>query len=247
MVDGAEACGYARIPPVEQAIAAHLCPFSSSLRSEAMLPSKPCRMTAHIAEKAYAASGEAASALHTMAVLQVFQAQLLRSLDGEEPNPDGVRDLRVATDFAHMATKRTAQAIGRSMGFMVSLHCHQWLMLTDLKEVDKRALLNAPLSPSGLFGDAVNAVIERFTEDQKRSRAMSQVLLRRSAAQPPSRHRSASVRSAQRPAKQPTPAAPSTAAAAEPAVRPKQWRDAPKKHYGPRRDRRSGGGPKPCS
>lgn len=250
LVDGAETRGYARIPPVEQTIAAHLCPSTSSLRPEAALPSKPCRMTAHIAEKAYAASGEAASALHTMAVLQVFQAQLLRSLDGNEPDPDGVRDLRAATDFALMATKRTAQAIGRSMGFMVALHRHLWLTLADLKEADKRALLNAPLSPAGLFGDAVDAVVQRFAEDQKRSRAMSQVLPRRSA-QPPSRHRSSSARSSQRPVKQPMPAAPSPAAAPEPTVRPKQWRDMPRKRHGPRKDRRPGGGsasrPKPSS
>ncbi|XDV10937.1 hypothetical protein PO909_000035 [Leuciscus waleckii] len=39
---------------------------------------EPCRATAHIAEKAYVSAGYAASALHTMAVLQVFQTRLLR-------------------------------------------------------------------------------------------------------------------------------------------------------------------------
>ncbi len=33
-------------------------------------------MSTHVADKAYAASGEAISVLHTMAVLQVYQAQL---------------------------------------------------------------------------------------------------------------------------------------------------------------------------
>lgn len=59
----------------------------SAIFTELALPSKPCRMTAHLAERAYAASGKAASALHTMPVLQVFQAQLLRSLDGGEREP----------------------------------------------------------------------------------------------------------------------------------------------------------------
>ncbi len=60
-----------------------------------------------------------ASALHAMAVLQVFQAKLLQSLEGGTASPEAVNDLRAATDFALMATKRAAQVIGRTMGFMV--------------------------------------------------------------------------------------------------------------------------------
>ena len=74
--------GYVRMPPVEETVAAHLCPSSSALGSNRSLPSKPCRFTAHQADKAYASAGEAASALHAMAILQVFQAKLLQSLDG---------------------------------------------------------------------------------------------------------------------------------------------------------------------
>ncbi|XP_059366460.1 uncharacterized protein LOC132105393 [Carassius carassius] len=166
-VDGAEARGYTRIPPVEESIAAHLCPSSASLKTGATLPSRPFRLTTHVADKAYSASGEAISALHTMAVLQVFQAQLLKSLDEGRADPEAFKDLHAATDFALKATKKTAQAIGRSMGYMVVLHRHLRLTLTELKDADRRALLNAPVSPSGLFGDAVKAIAERFSEAQK--------------------------------------------------------------------------------
>ncbi len=74
------------------------------------------------------------SALHAMAVLQVFQAKLLQSLEGGTSSPEAVSDLRAATDFALMATKRTAQAIGRTMGFMVVQQRHLWLTLVDLKD-----------------------------------------------------------------------------------------------------------------
>nr|XP_055041699.1 uncharacterized protein LOC129429202 [Misgurnus anguillicaudatus] len=156
-VDGGEAHGYVRIPPVEENVAAHLCPASATLGADRGLPSKPCRMTAHLAEKAYSSSGEAVAALHAMAILQVFQAKILQSLDGAV-DADTVRNLRAATDFALMATKLSAQAIGKSMGFLVVLHRHLWLTLAELKDNERKALLNAPITPAGLFGDAVEGI-----------------------------------------------------------------------------------------
>lgn len=243
-VDGAEARGYTRIPPVEESIAAHLCPSSASLKTGATLPSRPCRLTAHVADKAYAASGEAISALHTMAVLQVFQAQLLKSLDEGGADPEAFKDLRAATDFALKATKKTAQAIGRSMGYMVVLHRHLWLTLTELKDADRRALLNAPVSPSGLFGDAVEAIAERFSEAQKRSRAMNHFLPRRAAAQPSARSRSSSA--SNRPSKRPPAASTASAPDPEPSVRAKTpWQRTPKerRHGFKKGGNRPGGAP----
>ncbi len=100
-MDGAEAHGYVRSPPVEETIAAHLCPAAAkTLGSDISLPSKPCRTTAHLANKAYASDGEAASALHVMAVLQVFQAKLLQAAEGGALTVKATKDLRAATDFA---------------------------------------------------------------------------------------------------------------------------------------------------
>ncbi|KAL0182554.1 hypothetical protein M9458_021929, partial [Cirrhinus mrigala] len=74
--------GYSKLPPVEEAVAAHLCPPSAlGLKAHAAHPSKPCRTASDLANRAYAAAGQAGSELHTMAVLQVFQAKLLRSMD----------------------------------------------------------------------------------------------------------------------------------------------------------------------
>ncbi len=119
-VDEAEPHGYVRMPPIEETVTAHLCPASAkTMGSDISLPSKPSRMTAHLASKAYSSAGEGASALHAMAVFQVFQAKLLQSLEGGTISPDAVNDLRAVTDFMLMATMRAAQAIGRAMGFMV--------------------------------------------------------------------------------------------------------------------------------
>jgi hypothetical protein len=192
-VDEAGDHGYLRIPPVEETVAAHLCPSAPALGSDRSLPSRACRFTAHQANKAYGAAGEAVSALHAMAVLQVLQAKQLKSLDGAASvDADAIRDLRSATDLALLATKRSAQAIGRSMGYLVVLHRHLWLTLSDVQEADRKTLLNAPISPAGLFGDAVEKVTERYSETQKKAKAMSHVIPRRAPMPPPPQPRSRS-------------------------------------------------------
>ncbi|KAL0177570.1 hypothetical protein M9458_026464, partial [Cirrhinus mrigala] len=77
------------------------------------------------------------------------------------------KKLRSATDLALRATKKTAQGIGRCMGSLVTLQRHLWLTLTDMRESEKAQLLDAPISPLGLFGDAVGS--EKFLEAQKQS------------------------------------------------------------------------------
>lgn len=49
--------------------------------------------TAHIAEKAFISARQAASALHTMAVPQMFQAKLLKSLDENGQNTETFKEL----------------------------------------------------------------------------------------------------------------------------------------------------------
>ncbi|KAI2658972.1 ORF V: Enzymatic polyprotein [Labeo rohita] len=48
-----------------------------------------------------------------------------------------------------------------------------------MKEKDRVFLLDAPLSPSGLFGDAVNAVVDRYQEARKQAAAFQRFLPRR--------------------------------------------------------------------
>ncbi len=134
-----------------------------------------------------------------------------------------------------MATKRAAQAIGRTMGFMVVQQRHLWLTLADLKDADRKVLLNAPITPSGLFGDAVQLIIERFAEAQKRAKAMSHVMPRRSF-QPPSRSRSSSAtRPPQRRKERPAAANVAAAPRRDSDVRRKVWPGPGKRRQGQRR------------
>ncbi len=76
---------------------------------------------------------------------------------------------------------------------MVVLQRHLWLNLADLKDADRKVLLNAPVTPSGLFGDAVESITERFAETQKRAKAMSHMMPRRAFQQQTARSRSSSA------------------------------------------------------
>ncbi len=148
-----------------------------------VLPTKPLRGSSALLGKGYAAAGQAGACLHTMAVLQAYQADLLKELDeGEQISSSDVGELRRTADLALRATKETARAIGRSMAAMVAAERHLWLTLSDMKEKDRVVLMDAPLAPSGLFGDAVNSVVDRFQEASKQAAAFQRFLPRRSIA-----------------------------------------------------------------
>ncbi len=73
------------MPQLDESVAAHLCPPTAiGWKVKASHPSKPCRTTSALAGRSYASAGQAASALHSMAVLQVYQAKLLSASQGAE-------------------------------------------------------------------------------------------------------------------------------------------------------------------
>ncbi len=87
-LDGGVDRGYAGIPQVERAVAVHLCPRNAATwRNRPRLPSKACKLTAALAAKAYSAAGQAAAALHAMAILQVHQAKALKQVHEGSTDP----------------------------------------------------------------------------------------------------------------------------------------------------------------
>ncbi len=182
-LDGGAARGYTEVPPVERSVAMQLCPRTASTwRGNPLLPSRACRHSSALTGSAYAACGEAASALHAMALLQVHQAKALRDLHEGGHDPGVLSELRTATDLALRATKVTARSLGRAMSTMVVQERHLWLCLADMKEADKARFLNAPVSQTGLFGDAVENFAQQFSAAQKQTEAIRHILPRRAAA-----------------------------------------------------------------
>ncbi len=93
-----------------------------------------------------------------MSVLQAYQAELLKEIDeGEDIKNYDIAELLRVTDMSIWATKDTARAIGRSMADLVATERHLWLTLSQINYKE-----GAPIAPSGLFGDAVNIVVDRF-------------------------------------------------------------------------------------
>ncbi|XP_058609037.1 serine/threonine-protein phosphatase 4 regulatory subunit 3-like [Onychostoma macrolepis] len=108
------------MPLVEETLASYLSVGETSSLKTPSLPSKPLQETSRLNGRAYAAAGQAVALLHTMAVLQAYQADLLKDLDkGQGLSPDEVAELRRTTDLALRATKQAATDMGRSMAAMV--------------------------------------------------------------------------------------------------------------------------------
>ncbi len=170
--------GYTAMPVIEDTLASHLSPsLAPSWKSRPLLPSKPCRTTSALIGKSYIAAGQAGMALHTMAILQAYQADVLKEMDeGTGLTPEAMKELRRATDLALRATKHTARAVGRSMA---AAERHLWLNLTEIREKEKVFLMDAPISQSGLFGEAVNAVVDKFRSAKTQSAALKQFMPRR--------------------------------------------------------------------
>ncbi|KAI2650818.1 Transposon Ty3-G Gag-Pol polyprotein [Labeo rohita] len=185
-LDGGPARGYTEVPQVERAITMHLCPQNAaSWRGRPRLPSRACKFSSAQVAKAFAASGQAASALHAMAILQVYQAKVLKDLHEGVPDPELLHEPRSVTDYALRATKVTAQALGRAMSTMVVQERHLWLNLAEMRDAEKARFLDAPISQAGLFGETVEEFAQQFSTVKQQTEAIKHILPRHAASAGP--------------------------------------------------------------
>ncbi len=89
--------------------------------------------------------------------------------------------------MALRATKQAATDMGRSVAAMVVMERRLWVNLADIGKKEKGSLLDAPVSPSKLFGTSVKAVVEKFREANARSVAFKTFIPRRSRSEPEQR------------------------------------------------------------
>lgn len=76
--------GYGMMTKVEETLAAYLSPDAVLSLKAPTLPIKPCRTTSYLAGKVDMAASQAGTCLHTIEIMQAYQADLLRDLDEVE-------------------------------------------------------------------------------------------------------------------------------------------------------------------
>ncbi len=195
-LDVGAAKGYVEIPPVERTIAVQLCPQSAAAWwDNPRLMSRARGFSFVSMAEAYIAAGQAASALHAMALLHAYQAKALKQLHEGSSNPGLMQELHTVTNLDLHASKVTARSLGQTM---CTQERHLWLNLADKRESDKHCFLDSPISKAGLFGDAVESLAQ-FSATQKRTEVIRQQSLTRrptavatlppAAALPPARGR----------------------------------------------------------
>lgn len=151
-------------PPLEPSLVAYLVPGASawSTNKKTNLPSPRDRLTAALADKIYVWGAQAAAASSNAALLMATVAKLST---GKTEGLSAVEASMVArmTAAAVFLAQGAAICAGRSMASSVVMHRNLWLSLTAMRDADKNALLNAPVSRDGLFGPAVASASERFS------------------------------------------------------------------------------------
>ncbi len=120
-VNGAEDKGYEKLPPLDELVQ-HLCPSTAiGWKAKSAHLSKPCRTTSVFTGRTYFSARQVPSALHSMAVLQIFQTKLLASTDESGPDPVTLRELRNATDLALGHRTLHGQSSGARVTIMADL------------------------------------------------------------------------------------------------------------------------------
>lgn len=122
-------------------------------------------------------AGQAGDALNTIAVLQAYQVDLLKDTEvAEGVAPAEIKELCCTTDLVLRATKQADCAINLYLAALVTTKRHLWLNLSGLKEKERSFLLDAPISPVGLFGSAVEMVGRKFREAKVKSEAFKRYI-----------------------------------------------------------------------
>ncbi|XDV15265.1 hypothetical protein PO909_015389 [Leuciscus waleckii] len=138
----------------------------------------PVRALRAYVDRAYKACGQAASSLHAMALLQVYQAKALMDMHEGSLDRALMSELRTATDLALRSTSVAACMFGLMMSTLVVQEHHRWLSLVDMADVDKVRFLDSPISQVGLFGDAVESCAQQFSATLEQTEAIRHILPR---------------------------------------------------------------------
>ncbi len=138
------------VPQVEETLAGYRSPESSTSLEKPTLHTKPCRLTSTLVGNIFQAAGGAGATLRTMVVFQVYQADLLKDLSMG-------RGIFRATP-SHGSVSSRKQPVPSAV---------LWLLWRDICGLTSWV----PMSPSSIFGNSINTVVNRFREAKKHREA----------------------------------------------------------------------------
>ncbi|XP_013883292.1 uncharacterized protein LOC106531896 [Austrofundulus limnaeus] len=170
----------------EPSLAAYLAPsHNQGVSGPTLLPSKPCRFSSAQLEKIYKAQGNTARALSSVTMLQTYQAMALAELAAQMPQENPLLPLlnkiRLASDHNLRVSCCVALALGKGMASTVVAQRHLWLTLADVPDKDRVAYLEEPVTPTGLFGQALDVIQTKCEQRKKQAEAIRCIIPRRDA------------------------------------------------------------------
>ncbi|KAJ7986648.1 hypothetical protein DPEC_G00342070 [Dallia pectoralis] len=148
-------------PRLERAMSALFLPAESQwLDRKPSLPAPKDRFTAQLADKCFQFGAQSVAAANNLALMAGAISRITTgatSISAKE-----LADIsRLSGAILHL-NQAHAVCAGGTMATAVVTQRHLWLSLSSLKECQKAPLLNAPVSTTGLFGEAVETATLAF-------------------------------------------------------------------------------------
>uniref|UniRef100_A0AAV2LLV6 ribonuclease H n=1 Tax=Knipowitschia caucasica TaxID=637954 RepID=A0AAV2LLV6_KNICA len=174
------------VPDIEDSVRMALHPSASVWPgTRLLLPSERDRTSLAMHDRCYANAAQVVAVANNMAFIT---GALDRSLSsGQALSGDTLSQARTTS----AAILRMCQALavdgGRTMAAAQVGVRHLWLGLANIREAEKRQLLDLPISQTSLFGPDMQTLVARLETAAKDSASLAQHLAPRREARPPAR------------------------------------------------------------
>ncbi|KAJ8015948.1 hypothetical protein DPEC_G00002000 [Dallia pectoralis] len=170
-------------PRLERAMSALFLPAESQwLDRKPSLPAPKDRFTAQLADKCFQFGAQSVAAANNLALMAGAISRITTgatSISAKE-----LADIsRLSGAILHL-NQAHAVCAGGTMATAVVAQRHLWLSLSSLKECQKAPLLNAPVSTTGLFGEAVETATLAFKKVEEDRMLLSRHLPLARASRP---------------------------------------------------------------
>uniref|UniRef100_A0AAV2L705 Uncharacterized protein n=1 Tax=Knipowitschia caucasica TaxID=637954 RepID=A0AAV2L705_KNICA len=178
--------GTGGVPDIEDSVRMALQPSASVWPgARPLLPSERDRMSLAMLDRCYANAAQVVALAKNMAFIT---GALDRSLSyGQALSGDLLSEARTTSAAILRMSQALAVDGGRSMAAAQVGARHLWLGLANIREAEKRQLLDLPISQTSLFGPDMQALVERLESAAKDSARLAPHLAPRREAHQPSR------------------------------------------------------------